>query len=113
MPTTGKTPIPVTVCPAALLGVRPDQEVAVRRFVIHVRNSLAVEPILSHDHRAKLLRTANRLGIERFHANLVIAALLHEVAVPAPVAPNASRSTLWAVLTTQAAIAIAAILAWN
>jgi len=110
------SPIPVTVCPAALLGVPPRHEAAVRQFVDHVRAAMRIEPIVTYDVRRSLLRRADRLGIERFHANLVIAAISHESATPPLAAAVPARSfTVLMVLTilaTQTAIALAAILSW-
>lgn len=110
----------VTVCPAALLGVPADQEVVVRRFVDHVRVSLAANPLLTFDHRRQLLRVADRLGVGRFHANLVMAALLHENGTPQRTIiaekPNLrakSPFVLTAVVTQVVVIAtVLAIWAW-
>lgn len=98
-------PTPVTVCPAALLGVPPDQEAAVRRFVDHVRDCVAREPLVN---RHSLLRVAQRLQIGRFHANLVIAAVLHErpdrVTATRVSTPPSHWSLLAAIAVTQGAL---------
>lgn len=66
---------------ALLVGLSPACESAVRRFVPIVRD--AAEGVagrtetLTYDGRVRLLRQADAMGIKRFHANLVIAAVLH------------------------------------
>jgi hypothetical protein len=109
----------VTVCPSALLGVRPDQELAVRRFVEHVRGSISARSVTGRDiGRHSLLRVADGLQIGRFHANLVIAAILHETP-PEPAMPRADRPRTgkWPLLATlvatQATLIGALTLVWH
>jgi hypothetical protein len=71
-------PEPAVVCPSVLLGVGPDREEAVRRFVTHVRMRLVGSTVLTNAQRTTLLQVASTLRVERFHANLVIASLEHE-----------------------------------
>jgi hypothetical protein len=116
LPVSEMTSVRVRVCPAVLLGVSPDREAAVRRFVEYVRSYLAIEPNVTADVRASLLRAAGRMRIERFHANLVIAAVVHEFAAPVrPVVPATRLFAMPAWLTvviTQAIIVAATILLW-
>jgi hypothetical protein len=101
---------PEMVCPAVLLGVPPDQESAVRRYVAHARSVISGQAIITGRHRQQLLGVAQRLEIERFHANLVIAALLHEgrdVSFPpviSPITPQFVPSIWLALAATQIAI---------
>ncbi|HYE19127.1 MAG TPA: hypothetical protein VEA69_11820 [Tepidisphaeraceae bacterium] len=53
------------------------KEQASAQFAHHVRGSLA-GPILRYEERLKLLRQAEKLGVGRFEANLVIARVLNE-----------------------------------
>ncbi|HSI34698.1 MAG: hypothetical protein ACAI43_18020 [Phycisphaerae bacterium] len=53
------------------------KEQASAQFAHHVRASLA-GPILRYEDRLKLLRQAEKLGVGRFEANLVIARVLNE-----------------------------------
>jgi hypothetical protein len=52
-------------------------------FAAMVRSNLT-GPVLTYSSRLKLLAQASRLGISRFHANLLIAAVQHENEMPAP-----------------------------
>ena len=107
----------VAVCPAALLGVPPDQERAVRRFVEHVRSCVAARGATGASiSRHQLLHVAARLGIGRFHANLVIAAVLHETrAMPFAVdrAPRAKWPFVAALAATQVTLMSALVLGWR
>jgi hypothetical protein len=72
-------------------------------------------PVLRHSQRRALFAAARRLGIGRFEANLVIAAVQHEArhhrpapAVPPPAATRSRLAPLAFALALQATIAWAA-----
>ena len=82
------TPEPVLPLPAG----------AAQTFAELVRQRMD-GPVLRYSHRARLIREAQRRGIGRFEANLIIAAVQHQRR-PArcevePVAPRASSSSSW------------------
>jgi hypothetical protein len=87
------------------------------RFAAMVADALD-GPVLLYAARAKLLRLAGRMGISRFEANLIIAAVLHRATTfPANFARASGRPRSWtafaalvaAVLLLQAAIILAAV----
>jgi hypothetical protein len=108
------TATPVTGFPAALLGVSIEREEAVREFADRVRATLVSELVISYEARKNLIRIADRLKIERFHANLVIAALSHEVArraiTPAIDSTPSKGGLILAAVATQGLISAVAIL---
>jgi len=56
------------------------------------------EPVLRYSQRLRLIELANRLGIRRFDANLIIASVERERGVPAPSPSNSSpRLTAWTI----------------
>lgn len=68
-------------------------------------------PVLRYSQRTRLIREAEQRGIGRFEANLIIAAVQHQVgATRCDVEPGASRSSWIPVIVgfcaTQCAIAI-------
>jgi hypothetical protein len=73
-------------------------------------------PVLRYSHRTGLIRTAERSGIGRFEANLIIAAVQHEAgerAAALPVEQRPRSRASWmpiaiAVIATQAVIALGA-----
>ena len=68
-------------------------------------------PVLRYSHRARLLRTAERSGIGRFEANLIIAAVQHEAGANNSTSTAPGRTwmpgALVAVAATQSLIAVA------
>lgn len=86
------------------------------RFSAEVESKLTAG-LLAYSDRIALLRTARRLGLSRFDANLLIAAAQHERRPPATLAPPQPQRTsrtskfllaLTAFLLIQTAIAITA-----
>jgi hypothetical protein len=73
-------------------------------------------PILRYDERARLLRRARQLGIERFEANLLIATIQHrrrQAGCCAPDRPGVRQGRVWSVwgiLGLALAVEAAAIL---
>jgi hypothetical protein len=73
-------------------------------------------PVLRYSHRTSLIRVAERSGIGRFEANLIIAAVQHEAGERAGMNPVQQFSQSWsswasaaiAVIATQAAIILGA-----
>jgi hypothetical protein len=73
-------------------------------------------PVLRYSHRTNLIRVAERSGIGRFEANLIIAAVQHEAGERAamnPVEPPPRPRASWVavvitVIATQAAIILGA-----
>jgi hypothetical protein len=106
------------VCPAVLLGVPLEMEQVVRRYVSHVRLVVAGQSVLTGRQRSGLLAVAQRQGIGRFHANLVIAAMLHEGRPATPSVAvrrhrNATPSLWLTLLATQITILGVAALLWS
>jgi hypothetical protein len=108
------------VAAALLVGLSPAVESAVRRFVGMVHDTVAVSTgrtnVLTFDHRQALLHQAQAMGIGRFHANLVIAAVLHGSARcgagsggVATCGRGTSRAALVAVALTQIAVVAGAV----
>jgi len=69
-------------------------------------------PVLRYSHRTRLLRTAERGGIGRFEANLIIAAVQHETGANRPTIEARDRGHAWmpralAIAITQSIIAMA------
>ena len=54
----------------------PAEGGAARRFAEYLAGQTAGSPILRYSQRLDLLRAARRFGVERFEANLLIAAVL-------------------------------------
>ncbi|HLL89164.1 MAG TPA: hypothetical protein VK324_07660 [Tepidisphaeraceae bacterium] len=109
------------VPPALLVGPGADAADAVRQFAA-LAKPIASGPVLSYADRGRLLATGERLGLSRFHANLVIAALRHEAGRgdetlrPTVVPPgNARVRAQWAatVLTLAAVQAVIVVAAWR
>ena len=84
-------------------------EGAAGRFAHLVRERMD-GPVLRYSHRTRLIRAAEQRGICRFEANLIIAAVQHEVAAVRP-APSPCRPIpVWfpiaaAVAATQSLVA--------
>jgi hypothetical protein len=79
-------------------------------FAQLVRNYME-GPVLRYSHRARLIRQAENRGIGRFEANLIIAAVQHEVREGRAADTAAGASWKWRTgvivfVATQAAIAI-------
>jgi hypothetical protein len=85
---------------------------AARTFAALVRERMD-GPVLRYSHRTRLLRAAERGGIGRFEANLIIAAVQHEAGTNRPASPRREighawmRGALLAVAATQSLIAVA------
>ncbi len=71
---------PVVTLPAGAAG----------RFAELVRDRME-GPVLRYSHRTRLIREAQQRGIGRFEANLVIAAVQHQVETTREVQPVASQ----------------------
>ncbi len=86
-------------------------EGAAGRFAHAVRERMD-GPVLRYSHRTRLIRQAEQRGIGRFEANLIIAAVQHEVGAERPKAPVKNVSPAWvrtalAFATMQSIIATA------
>ena len=57
-------------------GVTPAARAHVDRFILQIEK-LPLDQPLTYSHRLRLLKLAGKLGIERFQANLIIAAIQH------------------------------------
>jgi len=69
-------------------------------------------PVLRHAQRKRLLASAAKLGIGRFEANLVIAAVQHaRLSSPPPVQPK--RSGRWGLRLVGMVVVVETILAWG
>ena len=85
---------------------------AARTFAALVRERMD-GPVLRYSHRTRLLRAAERGGIGRFEANLIIAAVQHEAGANRPASARRDtgyprmRGTLVAIAATQSLIAMA------
>ena len=85
-------------------------------FALHVGTRLR-GPVLCYSQRLDMLRVAQRLGVGRFEANLIIASVLHragvrqEIEVPEPAVRR--RSWLPPVLTFALVQSLVAAGAWH
>jgi hypothetical protein len=72
-------------------------------------------PVLRHAERRRLFAAARRLGIGRFEANLVMAAVQHEVTRGGRgVRPEAAApGRAWRLAPVAAALAVQALIAWG
>ncbi len=73
----GWNPRPAGESASAARATVPAPETASDAFTFYVRQNLEA-PILRYSQRLKLLKQAQRMGVGRFEANLVIARVLHE-----------------------------------
>lgn len=90
---------------------RPD---VARRFAMEIRPELSAGP-LRYSQRCQLLKRARSLGIERFEANLIIAAVQYHQTARPPEAPARSMSTLravWIALAIELILLLAAACIW-
>ncbi len=92
---------------------RPETDSDVRGFARDVTRAMD-GPILRYSHRQKLIRRAEQLGIGRFDANLLIAAVQHRSGIITPLSESHAQeygSRLLGIgfaITLQAMIAVAA-----
>jgi len=105
-------------------GMSPAHQPAVHSFVQRVRDVVATvdgAQILTYSQRQQLLGQAEGLSISRFHANLVIAAVLHESAAKVVNATNAgipaqpeggSSALIVTMAVVQTAIIAGALSVW-
>jgi hypothetical protein len=75
--------------------------IAFSRFVAAVRR-YDDEPVLRYSQRCSLLKIAERLGIRRFDANLIIASIERDRTIQT--SPEATKRSTWAVWSIALAI---------
>ncbi len=98
-------------------GISPVHQPAVHSFVDSVRDVVATVDgarILTYDQRQKLLQQAAGISISPFHANLVIAAVLHESTVKVVNTTNARtpeqpKAGNWGLVATIAMVQVTII----
>ena len=88
---------------------------AAQTFAALVRESMD-GPVLRYAHRTRLLRAAERSGIGRFEANLIIAAVQHEAGANRPASTTRETGRAWmrggAILTVAATQSLIAFAMW-
>lgn len=104
-------PIPV---PATSRTFASGSQAHVDEFASYVASQLEGQ-VLRYSLRLKLLKAANRLGIGRFHANLVIAAVEHQqgLFVPVPAPRRIQGKSLLPLAVFVATQCIILLLAWS
>ena len=91
--------------PAA--GVRPSE-----RFAAEIAGRME-GPVLRHAQRLALFEVARRLGIGRFEANLIMAAVQHQRGQARAIAANAEVHRPWRLAPLAVVVVVQGLIAWG